>query len=71
MPRSELLALVAAALADDAVDPPVISVTVVDADHAEVHTGEVRGPLDAGGATVVLERLDGVWTVAEVVHWIS
>lgn len=71
LPQEELLRLVAAALAHEEVDPPVISVTVADPDHAEVHTGEIRGPLDGAGATVILERRDGEWVVTEVAHWIS
>ncbi len=67
----QLRLVVGAALAHPEVAPPVISVTVVDEDRAEVHTGEVRGPLDAGGATVLLTRVAGVWTVTEVVQWIS
>ncbi len=68
---AELQRIAAAALAHDQVEPPLISISVLDVDHAEVMTGEVRGPLDGGGHSVELERRDGEWVVVGVRIWIS
>jgi hypothetical protein len=50
---------------------PILSIEVISQDKVEVTTGVVRGPLDGGGRTAILEKHNGIWQVVETGWWMS